>query len=163
MSVIGVSGSLTAPAVPMTELPVALLPSVMSEALSAGGARLLPVIDDAASRSGVVATSSRSSTRSLAERSLSESRRKVPRYVSPLWMLIVSLPFGARVNVFALIQAMRHLPFSAPLESRTMTQWPAKCAGMFAVRLVMSVAALLPACAVPLPSDGSSVACAVAP
>ena len=55
-----------------------------------------------------------------------------------------------------------HVPLSAFAESEISTQCPAKYAGTSTARSVASVVPLDPACATPLPSDGSSVACTIA-
>src|SRR5205823_2150692 len=78
---------------------------------------------------------------------------------SPAATEIVSVPFGASVAVLLLIEAMRHVPLSAPVAASAIsTQWPAKYPGMFAVRSVTRVAPPLPDCATPLPRDGNCVA-----
>src|SRR3954451_22168565 len=82
----------------------------------------------------------------------------MPRYVSA-GDTVASL---VRVMVFALTETICHVPLRLPFASRMRTQCPAKYGGTLAARLVTSVAPELPLCAVPEPSDGSSVACVLA-
>ncbi len=73
-------------------------------------------------------------------------------------MLIVSDALGANTTVRSDGGCwMRQVPFSTPVASVISTQLPVKYAGMSTVRSVTSVAPLLPASAVPRPSDGRAV------
>jgi hypothetical protein len=74
------------------------------------------------------------------------------------------LPFGVSVTVVLfVIVAMRHVPLSVPPLLVTWTQLPAKYGWMAEERPVTSVLPVVPLCAVPLPSEESTVAWPVMP
>src|SRR5687768_11304252 len=78
----------------------------------------------------------------------------MPCHPSPAARLIVSLPFAARVTLLPLTLATRHTPLTTPALVIS-TQCPTKYSGRLTVRSVTRVAPVVPACAVPLPSEGS--------
>src|SRR5207244_11505357 len=94
----------------------------------------------------------------------SESKRYTPCHLSPGCTVIVSPAFGVSVTVLLLMLLLtRQAPLNVPPALVISIQWLAKYVGMSAERSVTSVAPLLPACATPDPSDGSTAGNSLTP